>query len=189
MTQFESAFKELAQRKLRGIRISGERGVHSYDGFIRVGVTVNKDVLNKMVSGITEDILKAKYDILKRFVHYLAWISPVYTGYFVTNWQANPKWHQATTHVSQEPNSIGPYYSSGSMRRKMRKTGGEADAVKAQSEQRMMDALQSVFLSYEAVTNDVKTTWAFYNPTPYAGKVEETHQVMQKAIAQASSGA
>ena len=189
MIDFESSLKELAQRKLRGIRISGDRGVHSYDGFIRVGVTVNRDVLNKMVSGITEDILKAKYDILKRFVHYLAWISPVYTGYFVTNWQANPKWHQASTHVSQEPNPIGPYYSSGSMRRKQKKSDSEARALKEQSEQRMMDALQSVFLAYEAPTNDVKTTWAFYNPTPYAGNVEETHQVMQKAIAQASSGA
>ena len=182
MSGFESAIRDLAKRRLTGTRISS-LGEQSYDGFVRVGVKVDKSVINDMFTEINADILKKKYDILKRFAHYLVWLSPVYTGYYVNNWQANPKWHQASTKVSSEPNSVGPYISSGHLRRKMKLSDAEGSAVKAASEDRMVNALQAAFLSYEGGTTDLKSTWAFYNPTPYATAVNSKHGVVDGAIA------
>ena len=182
MSGFESAIRDLAKRRLQGTRISS-LGEQSYDGFVRVGVKIDKTVINAMFTEINTEILKKKYDILKRFAHFLVWLSPVYTGYYVNNWQANSKWHQASTQVSSEPNAVGPYISSGHLRRQRKLSDSEGSTVKAASEDRMVAALQASFLAYEGDTDDLKSTWAFYNPTPYATAVNSKHGVIDGAIA------
>ena len=182
MSGFEDTLRQLARRKLEGIKIDAA-GPSVYNGFIRVGVTVNRDAVNKMFAEIGYHTLKAKYEVLEKFAKHLAWISPVYTGYYVKNWQVSNSTRAATTHVSQEPSPIGAYISSGSMRRKMKLSDSEGSAVKEQSATRLVSILQERFLSYEGTnTTALKDTWAFYNPTPYADKVESKHGVIAGAV-------
>ena len=188
MSGFESAIRDLANRKLIGTRIDNT-GPHEYNGFVRVGVTVNRDAVNKIFTEMGFLTLKAKYDILEKFSKYLVWLSPVYTGYYVKNWQVSNSTRAKTTHVSQEPNPIGAYVSSGSMRRKMKLSDAEGSAVKDAAEQRLMETLRERFLSYEGTnTTALKDTWAFYNPTPYAEAVESKHGVIAGALTAVGDG-
>lgn len=188
MSGFEDTLRQLARRKLEGIKIDAA-GPSVYNGFVRVGITVNRDAANKIFTEMGFLTLKAKYDILEKFTKYLAWLSPVYTGYYVNNWQVSYTTRAKTAHVSQEPSSIGAYISSGSMRRKMKLSDAEGSAVKAAVEQRMAETLKERFLSYEGTnTTALKDTWAFYNPTPYADKVESKHGVIEGAKTAVGNG-
>ena len=111
-------------------------------------------------------------------------MSPVYTGYYVKNWQVNPRARSASTHISQEPNPMGVYYATGSMRRKQKvESESEKAALRESAANTMINLLQQRFVEYEGTsTTALKDTWAFYNPTPYAEAVESKHGVIAGAI-------
>lgn len=188
MTGFEDSLRKLARRKLEGIKIDAA-GPSAYNGFVRVGVSVNRDAVNKIFTEMGFLTLKSKYEILEKFARNLAWLSPVYTGYYVKNWQASISSRAKTTSVSQEPSKIGAYISSGSMRKKMKLSDAEGSVVKAETEERLVATIRERFLSYEGTnTTSLKDTWAFYNPTPYADAVESKHGVIEGAITAVGDG-
>ena len=69
MSDFDSAIRNLAKRNLIGTKITAAGPIES-KGFIRVGITVNRDAANKMFAEMGYLTLKAKYEVLSRLVHY-----------------------------------------------------------------------------------------------------------------------
>ena len=183
MKGFESTLREVARRKLTGTRLTNTGAEPNYNGFIRFGVSVNRDAVNKIFADLGYHTLRQKYEVLEKFAKYLAWLSPVYTGYYVKNWQVNPRARSASSHISQEPNPMGVYYSTGAMRRRQRiESESEKSALKKAVGETLVGLLQQRFLEYEGTnTTALKDTWAFYNPTPYAEKIESKNGVIAGA--------
>lgn len=182
MSDFSSTLRKLAERNLTG-PISKLGKVEQSDGFIRVGVTINRNAVNKMFKEMGFKVLEKKYEVLRNFARNLAYISPVYTGYYVNAWQVNTGVGKAITSMSTsaEPFPVAPLITSGSFKRKNKKSEGEAIALRENVADKLDAKIQEKFLETSIDITTIRDTWAFYNIAPYADIVNSKHGVIDGA--------
>lgn len=171
------------------VPLKGIRGITSYADkkvvgkFIGVSFGVDPKGLKKMLQAMGRKILAAEFGVLQAMAQELADGSPVWTGYFVSNWDATPnrvsKW------------LTGPNIPWGSRKKPLKVSESEAVIMREKTANRLIKRLEKALKAEQNFNHfQTKNTWYFTNNTPYADKVESKHGVVAgaKAIAHIAAG-